>query len=145
MSSDIALPLVVAVVAYALFSTFNSLAGGRIDAALSSVIFNGLAALLSLGIFLWFRHSNTGSEVVARSSGVLYSVLAGLACGVFSVLLISIYAKGGELSYVFPAIYGGAIALTAIIGWLALGDSITLLHVVGVVAIAAGIGLLATK
>ena len=35
MSSNIMMPLVIAVLMYTLFGTFNAQAGGRIDAALS--------------------------------------------------------------------------------------------------------------
>ena len=51
MSSNIMMPLVIAMLMYTLFGTFNAQAGGRIDAALSSVIFNGLAAAFSLPSF----------------------------------------------------------------------------------------------
>jgi len=143
MTSNIALPIAAGVVIYALFGTFNAQAGGRIDAALSSTIFNGLAALISLGVVLWQRHASETVHVAAQLSGVAYSLLAGVAVGAFSILLIGIYGRGGELSYVFPAIYGGAIALTAVIGWLLLGDTVTSMRVLGVGAIVAGIGLLA--
>jgi uncharacterized membrane protein len=142
MDWNILLPLCVVV--YALFGTFNALSGGRIDAALSSVIFNGVAGALSLAVVLWQRHAHEAT-VVTRSSGLVYSVLAGLAVGVFSILLIRIYGHGGELSYVFPTIYGGAIALTAVIGWLALHNAVSPLRVAGVVTIVVGIGLLAAK
>ena len=145
MSSDIALPLVVAILAYALFGTFNAQSGGRIDAALSSAIFNGLAAFLSLAVFLWQRYAAAGATTATQVSGVVYSLLAGVAVGVFSILLIGIYGRGGELSYVFPTIYGGAIALTAVIGWLVLRNNATPLRVTGVLAIAVGVGLLATR
>jgi transporter family protein len=127
---------------YTLFGTFNAQAGGRIDAALSSVIFNGLAAALSLAVVLWQHFASTTPPVATRVSGVMYSILAGVAVGVFSILLIGIYGRGGELSYVFPAIYGGAIALTAAIGWLVLKDTVTPLRVAGVFAIVVGIVLL---
>ena len=78
-----------------------------------------------------------------RASGVIYSVLAGIAVGVFSIVLIRIYGRGGQLSFVFPMIYGGAIALTAIIGWLVLRDDVSVLRVAAVCLIVAGIGLLA--
>jgi bacterial/archaeal transporter family protein len=145
MTSNVALPIAAAVVTYTLFGTFNAQAGGRIDAALSSTIFNGLAALISLGVVLWQWHAHEAGQVTAQASGVVYSLLAGVAVGGFSILLIGIYGRGGELSYVFPAIYGGAIALTAVIGWLLLGDTVDLLRVVGVGAIVVGIGLLAAS
>lgn len=145
MTSNVALSIGAAVVIYALFGTFNAQAGGRIDAALSSTIFNGLAALISLGVVLWQKHAGETTQVATHLSGVVYSLLAGVAVGAFSILLIGIYGRGGELSYVFPAIYGGAIALTALVGWLLLGDTVSLLRLIGVGAIVAGIGLLAAS
>lgn len=145
MTSDIALPLVIAIVIYTLFGTFNAQAGGRIDAALSSTIFNGLAAVISLGVVLWQRYWSEATPVATHLSGVVYSVLAGVTVGAFSILLISIYGRGGELSYVFPAIYGGAIALAAVVGWLVLGDAVNPLRMVGVGAIVAGIAVLAAS
>lgn len=142
MSLNIAVPIGLAIVVYALFGTFNAQAGGRIDAALSSAIFNGLATIIALTVVV-VQRLNGESSVVLRASGVIYSVLAGIAVGVFSIVLIRIYGRGGQLSFVFPTIYGGAIALAAIIGWLVLKDDVTVQRVVAVFLIAAGIGLLA--
>ena len=44
--------IVMAVAFYVVFAVSNSQAGGRIDASLSSVIFNGLGALLPLALYL---------------------------------------------------------------------------------------------
>ncbi len=145
MTSNLALAIAAGIVIYALFGTFNAQAGGRIDPALSSAVFNGLAALMSLGIVLWQRHASEASHVTTQMSGLVYSSLAGVTVGVFSILVIGIYGRGAELSYVFPAIYGGAIALTAVIGWLLLGDTANLLRMAGVGAIVVGIGLLAAS
>ena len=142
MGLNIAVPIGLAIVVYALFGTFNAQAGGRIDAAVSSSIFNGLAAIIALGVVVVQRLSGE-PQVVVRASGVIYSVLAGIAVGVFSIVLIRIYGRGGQLSFVFPMIYGGAIALTAIIGWLVLRDDVSVLRVAAVCLIVAGIGLLA--
>lgn len=145
MTSTTLVPLAVAVAVYALFATFNAQAGGRIDAALSSAIFNGVAAVLSIIVVLWQRYLSDASLVATKTSGLVYSLLAGAAVGVFSILLIKIYGRGGELSFVFPTVYGGAIALTALIGWFVLHDAVSPLRVAGIVAIVAGIGLLAAR
>lgn len=145
MTPNIALSIVAGVVFYTLFGTFNAQSGGRIDAALSATIFNSLAALISLGVLLWQRHVSESAQVATQLSGVIYSVLAGVTIGAFSILLIKIYGRGGELSFVFPAIYGGAIVLTAVIGWLALGDSVSSLRMAGVTTIVVGIALLAAS
>ena len=132
----------LATVVYALFGTFNAQAGGKIDAALGSAVFNGLAAAIALAVVLLKKLSGE-SPIVVQASGALYSVLAGLAVGVFSIVLIDIYRRGGQLSYVFPIVYGGAIGLTAIVGWLFLRDSVSTVRVVAVGLIVVGIGLLA--
>jgi transporter family protein len=144
MTSNIAVPIALAVLVYTLFGTFNAQAGGRIDAALSSAIFNGLAAAIAIVVVVAQRLGGS-TPVAVRLSGVVYSVLAGVAVAVFSIVLIKIYGRGGQLSFVFPTIYGGAIALTAVVGWLVLKDDVTPLRLTGVGVIVAGIGMLAVS
>jgi len=142
MTSSIGIALVASVLAYALFGTFNAQAGGRIDPALSSTVFNGVAAVLSLVVVLLQKYAAHSTTIPTRVSGVVYSLLAGVAVGAFSILLINIYQRGGQLSYVFPVVYGGAIALTAVIGWLLLSNAVSPLRLTAVAIIAAGIVLL---
>ncbi|MEO8424335.1 MAG: hypothetical protein ABI595_10575 [Actinomycetota bacterium] len=134
--------LILATVVYAAFGILASQAGGRIDAKLSSGILNGIGAILPLAIWQLQRMTR-GGLMASRPSGLVFSILAGVSVGVFSVLLVTLYGRGGELSFVFPVIYGGAIALTAVIGWVALGDAFTWTRLGGVVGIVIGIGLLA--
>jgi uncharacterized membrane protein len=134
--------LILATLVYAAFGIFASQAGGRIDAKLSSGILNGIGAILPLAIWQLQRMTR-GGLIASSPSGVVFSILAGLAVGAFSIVLVTLYARGGELSFVFPVIYGGAIALTAVIGWVALGDAFSWTRLGGVVAIVIGIGLLA--
>ncbi len=133
--------LVLATLVYAAFGIFASRAGGRIDAKLSSGILNGIGALLPLAIWQVQRMTR-GGLIASRPSGWTFSILAGLAVGVFSILLVTIYGRGGELSFVFPFIYGGAIAITAVVGWVALGDAFSWLRLGGVAGIVFGITLL---
>jgi drug/metabolite transporter (DMT)-like permease len=56
---------------------------------------------------------------------------------------VTIYGRGGQLSFVVPAVYGGAIAITAVVGWTILGDVFSWSHLAGVAGIVIGIGLLA--
>jgi multidrug transporter EmrE-like cation transporter len=134
--------LVLATLVYAAFGIFASQAGGRIDAKLSAGILNGIGAILPLAIWQIQRIAR-GGLMASRPSGLVFSLLAGFAVGVFSILLVTIYGRGGELSFVFPVIYGGAIALTAVLGWTALGDAFTWTRLGGVAVIVLGIGLLA--
>ncbi len=137
-----ALLVIFAIVFYALFGLCTSKAGGRIAPVASSVIFNGLGALVCLAALLVGRFGGQAHAQLTRS-GLVYSVLAGLAIAVFSVLLIRIYARGDTLAVVFPTVYGGAIALTAAIGWLTTKDSFSIGRACGVALIVVGIGLVA--
>jgi hypothetical protein len=103
--------LTLATLVYAAFGFFVSQAGGRLDPKLSAGILNGLGAILPF--VLWqIQRMTRGGLVTSRPSGLVLSILAGLAVGIFSILLVTLYARGGELSFVFPIIYGGAIAIT---------------------------------
>jgi drug/metabolite transporter (DMT)-like permease len=134
--------LILATLVYAAFGIFTSQAGGKLDPKLSSVILNGIGALLPLTIWQVQRMTR-GGLMASRPSGLVFSLLAGLAVGVFSILLVTLYGRGGELSFVFPVIYGGAIATTAIVGWVMLGDAFSWLRLGGVATIVIGIGMLA--
>jgi bacterial/archaeal transporter family protein len=134
--------IILATVAYAIFAIFTSRAGGRVDARLSAGILNGVGALLPLALWMVVR-ARQDALIPSRPSGIFFSVMAGVAVGAFSIVLLTIYARGGELSFVLPVVYGGAIALTAVVGWAVLGDTFTWRHLVGVAGIVIGIGLLA--
>ena len=134
--------LILATVVYAAFGIFASRAGGRIDAKLSSGILNGIGAILPLAIWQ-IQRMTRGVQVASTPSGLVFSLLAGITVGVFSILLVTLYARGGELSFVFPVIYGGAIAITAVVGWIGLGDVFSWTRLAGVAGIVIGICLLA--
>lgn len=134
--------IVIGIVLYALFAVFTSKAGGHIDASASSLIFNGMGAIVPLFVLVIARFARH-THVIATRDGYIYSVLAGLAVASFSILLIRIYARGGSLPVVFPVIYGGAIALAAVIGWITVRGSFSPAHALGVGLIVAGIGVVA--
>ncbi|MFN8232930.1 MAG: hypothetical protein U0V56_05500 [Actinomycetota bacterium] len=132
----------LATIVYAGFAVFTSRAGGKLDPKLGSAILNGVGAALPLAVWQVQRMSR-GGLVQTRPEGLLFSVLAGVAVGVFSILLVTVFARGGELSFAIPTIYGGAIAITAVVGWLAFGEHFSWLRLAGVCGIVIGIGLLA--
>lgn len=131
--------VILATIFYALFDIFASRAGNRIDSNLSSTIFNGLGALVPLLIYFYFKSKNQITTTTS-SSGIWYSLLAGVAIAIFSILLIKAFEKGG-LSYAVPVIYGGAITISALVGWLIFKDSFSGLGAAGVLLILGGITL----
>src|SRR4030042_4772055 len=96
--------IILATIFYTLYEIFASRAGNRIDANLSSVIFNGLGAILPLAAYMFLKFIKGAKLIATSTSGIIYSVLAGVAIAAFSILLIKIFEKGG-LAYVVPLIY----------------------------------------
>jgi uncharacterized membrane protein len=133
--------IILATILYTLFDIFASKAGNRIDANLSSVIFNGLGAILPLIIYVFYKFSKGAKLIATTSSGIIYSVLAGIAIALFSILLIKVFEKGG-LAYVVPLIYGGTVALVSLTGWLIFKESVSGLQILGIAVVVIGIGLI---
>ena len=133
--------IILATILYTLFDIFASKASNRIDANLSSVIFNGLGAVLPLVIYVFYKFSKGAKLVATTSSGITYSVLAGVAIAGFSILLIKIFEKGG-LAYVVPLIYGGTVVLASLTGWLIFKESVSGLQILGIAVVVIGIGLI---
>ena len=131
--------ILCATVSYALYDIFAAKAGGRIDATLSAVIVQVFGIALPL-LALSLLYAQKKVEQTTRE-GVLYSVLAGLAIAVFSVVFVKIFAKGGELSYVVPVIYGAVVVITTIIGIFLWKESITPMQVAGLFLTTAGLAM----
>ena len=130
--------IILATVFYTLFDLFASRAGLSIDPNLSSVIFNGIGALIPLVVYGIYKYEKGAPIMATTKNGVLYSLLAGISIAVFSILLITIFEKG-EVSYVVPVIYGGTIALASLFGWLFFKEIITPLEATGIAVILIGV------
>ncbi len=131
--------IILATIFYTLYDAFAAKASGKIDPNVSSVLFNGLGAILPLAIYLILRAKRT--EIVATTKeGIIYSLLAGVAIALFSIIFIKVFEKG-NLSYVVPLIYGGTIVLASIIGVFIFHDKINTLQASGLCVIAVGIAM----
>lgn len=143
-----ALPILFATVFYAAYALLVSRAAGRIDPWLSSGIVNGIAAVFQIAIYSFLFRARGGMAEGALApapllpGGLLFSVLAGGAIAVFGYFLMKAFAGGG-VSYVIPLVYGGTIALTALVGWLAFRESISPVQGIGIVLVLCGLGLVA--
>ena len=134
--------IILATLFYTLFEVFTSRAGNKIDANLSSIIFNGLGAIIPLGIYIFLKFVKGTQFITVTVSGIVYSIFAGVAVALFSILLIKIFERGG-LTYAVPFIYGGSIVLASIIGWLLFKESVSGLQAAGILIIVIGIALVA--
>ena len=123
---------------YALFMVLISRASGKMDDFFLNTVVNAVGALLPLLVYVVLRFRGTAGS--NTKEGWIYGGLAGVAIAVYSVLLVRLFAGGGNLAYVTPTVYGGAIVISSLIGWLVLHESLAPLQLAGVVLVAVGIG-----
>lgn len=122
-----------------MFSIFVSRASGKIDINLSPFIFNSLGALVPLSAY-WFLRIARPLEITAtKTSGIVFSVLAGISIALFSILLLKIFSRGSDLSYVFPIIYGGTVVVSTLGGLILFKEQVSVLQVVGIISIISGL------
>jgi uncharacterized membrane protein len=126
--------IVLCSIFYACFEIFAALAGGKVNGWLAAVLYNGIGTVIPLVVYF-------ASKAKGKTSwrGIIYAGLAGIAIMLFSVLLARIFNKGGNLAYVIPAIYGIAILLSSLFGWLLLKEKVSGLQAAGLGLIMAGV------
>jgi len=76
---------------------------------------------------------------------LIFSVIAGIAIAIFSVVFVKLFEKGGNMSFVIPLVYGGSIVLTSIVSHVWLSEKISLWNLVGLVVISFGFLIIVTS
>lgn len=133
----------ISVILYALFGIFLARMGGKINENLGATIFTAIASLIPLFYLFYEKFVGKVSAVATTKTGVIYAVLAGIVIAVWNVIVLIIFSKGGNLSYVYPVIYGaGAIAIPSLVGWLFFKEAITLMQGGGILLILIGVALI---
>ena len=130
--------IAAAVLFYAIFIIALSRSAGKLDDALGATLFSVISAILPLFMYLAAKASKPKEMVPTTKHGILMIVLAGVAVGVFNLLVLKIFQKG-SLGYVMPLVYGGAILLSSLAGWLWFSAAINTWQVVGILLVVAGI------
>lgn len=119
---------------YALFEIFAALAGGKVDNWLAAILYNGIGTVIPIVVYLISK-----AKGKTTTSGIVFAGLAGVAILLFSVILARIFNRGGNLAYVIPVVYGGAIILSSLYGWLCLKEKVNGLQALGLVFVVIGI------
>jgi uncharacterized membrane protein len=122
---------------YAGFAVFANLAGDRVNSWLATTLYNAIGTVVPLVIYL-----ASAAKGKTTSRGILFASLAGVCIMLFSVLLARVFAKGGNLGFVIPVVYGGAILLSSLFGWLVLKNKVSNLQLGGLAFLLVGIALI---
>ncbi len=97
-------------------------------------------AALTGGVFLLLSSAKiTTASIDAR--GILLLALAGVAAFLTEYLVFQGYARGLSMNVINPIAFGGGLALAAIVGLL-MGESMSILKLVGILAIILGTSVL---
>lgn len=134
--------ILLAAVLYALFQVFVSRTAGKIDATLPGVIGNIVAVIVPLTIFIYLKFIKRAELFPTTTTGVVYSLLAGVAVALYGIALVKSFERA-DTALVIPVVFGGAIAVSTLISWVFFKEQVTLLQLVGIVLVVAGIGFIA--
>lgn len=131
--------IVGAITSYALFDLYVARSVGQINPYLSAFVFNLIGALLPLAVLLLPTHRN--HALTLTSSGIVNSLLAGAAIGVFSVLIILVF-QAQHLSTAVPIVYGASMVLASCLGWVFLREPFSISGMLGVLTVGFGLFLI---
>jgi drug/metabolite transporter (DMT)-like permease len=114
----------------------------RISPALGTLIYAAAAMVPAL---IWTIWSRAEAPLLVTRVGVMWSVLTGLAFGVFAGILFFLFSKGVNLSVGTPVIRLGGTAFAATLGIIVLREGFSRQSLAGFVLAALGILLIATR
>jgi len=114
-------------------------AGGKLNDNLAATLFNGIGAIVPLVIYVAIKSK---SSTETTTAGIVYSLLAGLSIAVFSIILVNLFARAENVSFILPAIYGGTIVLGALAGLFVFKESLSGVGMAGLIFITMGVGIL---
>ena len=130
----------VAAIALGVWTVFHQLAADKINYLFGAIIVSLTAVVAGL-IFLLPKIKTT--TLYSNPKGILFAMLAGLCALAIDYFALKAYGSGLAISVAGPIIIGGSIAIAALIGFF-MGESITLMKVLGLLLVIAGSGILAS-
>ena len=130
---------IVAAIAFGIWTVFHQQAADKINYLVGAIIVSLTAVVLGL-IFLLPKIKTT--TLYSNPKGILFAVLAGVCALAIDYFALKAYGSGLAVSVAGPIIIGGSIAIAAIIGFF-LGESLTLMKVLGLLLVIIGSGILA--
>jgi uncharacterized membrane protein len=130
----------MATLGFADFATRQT--AGRISPALGTLIY---AATATVPALIWTIWSRAQGPLVVTRAGVMWSVMTGLAFGIFAGILFYLFSKGVNLSVGTPVIRLGGTAFAAMLGIMVLREGFSRQSLAGFILAALGILLIATR
>ncbi len=139
MNSGIVFALIAAT-SFGLWTVFHQLAADKINHLFGAIIVS-LTAVIA-GVFFLIPKMKT-TTLYTDPKGVWILVLAGLCALAIDYFALKAYGSGLAISVAGPIIIGGSMVIAALIGFF-MGESITLMKVLGLLLVIVGSGILAS-
>lgn len=115
---------------------------GKITPALGTLLYAVVAVLPPLIWTIWTRRSET---LLVTRDGVIWSMITGLAFGIFTGIVFLLFSQGVNLSIGTPVVRMGGIVFAATLGILVFREGFNWQYVIGFALAAIGIALVATR
>lgn len=131
---------IIAAIAFGVWTVFHQQATDKINYLVGAIIVSLTAAILGLIILL---PKIKTTILFSNPKGILFAALAGVCALAIDYFALKAYGSGLAVSVAGPIIIGGSIAIASLIGFF-MGDSITLMKVLGLLLVIIGSGILAS-
>ena len=131
---------IIAAVAFGTWTVFHQQAADKINYLFGAIIVSLTAVIVGL-MFLLPNIKTT--NLFSNPKGILFMVLAGVCALAIDYFALKAYGSGLAISVAGPIIIGGSIVIAVLIGFF-LGESITLIKIIGLSFVIIGAGILST-
>ena len=131
---------IIAAVAFGFWTVFHQQAADKINYLVGAIIVSLTAVIVGL---MFLLPNIKTVNLSSNPKGILFVVLAGICALAIDYFALKAYGSGLAISIAGPIIIGGSIAVAVLVGFF-LGESITLMKIIGLLFIVIGSGVLAT-
>ena len=134
---QLAAALIVSIALYTAFQFTVAKTVGAINDVVASVLIGVGMPIIPALAWAVMRLSKT-PLAPTTASGVVWAIVSGLIVGAFQIAIIPAFASGGA-AFAVPVVYGATLALVALISWIALRQTPSVLTAIGVALIFVGV------
>jgi uncharacterized membrane protein len=130
---------IVGAISFGAWTVLHQQAADKIDYLFGAILVSLTAVIFGL-IFLLPKIKTI--KLYSNPKWILFAILAGICALAIDYFALKAYGSGLSVSISGPIIIGWSIAIAAII-WFFLGESITLMKILGLLLVISGSGILA--
>lgn len=131
---------ILSIVFSAVYNILAKLGATKMNVIASNMAIS--AASLFVAALIFLVSAPIGSLTASGPTPLIYSILSGLSVGAYAVFYMFSLSKSAPISVALPLVFGGSIVLTAILGVVFLGESVSYLKAAGLTFIIIGLALL---